>query len=65
MRTTKLGGVTSVAAMLFTVMAAQATPVQWQVEEGGNGHWYELVTSETILTWHEAQAAAEASGGIS
>ncbi|SDG89148.1 lectin-like protein [Alloyangia pacifica] len=31
--------------------------VQWKVEDGGNGHWYEYV--ETPLPWEEARADAE------
>jgi uncharacterized delta-60 repeat protein len=34
---------------------------QWAVEDGGNGHWYELVT--TPLNWSAAKADAEGRGG--
>jgi hypothetical protein len=45
---------------------ASAGPVQWKIEDGGNGHWYELVMPESYLnslTWTEAKALAESSGG--
>src|SRR4051795_2608709 len=37
-------------------------PVQWAVASGGNGHWYAFV-SDPGVTWTEAEAAAETSGG--
>jgi hypothetical protein len=33
-----------------------ADPIEWPVEQGGNGHFYELVVNS--LTWYEAEAAA-------
>jgi hypothetical protein len=39
-----------------------ADPIQWKVEEGGNGHYYELVTTPA-LNWYEAKGYAEALGG--
>ena len=36
-------------------------PVQWRVEDGGNGHWY--VFNSTFQPWDVAQAAAVAQGG--
>lgn len=46
-----------VAAVLALVCgAAQAEPRQWT----GNGHFYEVVTAP-ILTWPEAESAAEQS----
>ena len=36
-------------------------PVQWRVEDGGNGHWYALWNDNG--TWLQAKAAAEARGG--
>jgi hypothetical protein len=37
-------------------------PRQWRVEDGGNGHWYELVISGP-LTWGAARDRAEMRGG--
>lgn len=37
--------------------SAIADTVQWKPEDGGNGHWYELVASP--VTWSNAKVAAE------
>ena len=36
--------------------------VQWRVEDGGNGHWYQLVVSGSIQ-WFDARDAASEAGG--
>ena len=36
--------------------------IQWRIEDGGNGHWYRLVSGE-LLTWSEANDQATALGG--
>ena len=57
-----------VAATLFAG-AASATPVEWTVASGGNGHWYDFLgyglggIPDPIGTWESAQLAAEARGG--
>ena len=38
-------------------------PVQWTVEEGGNGHWYQLIRSENEITSEEHFLLAESLGG--
>lgn len=39
------------AALLTTTTAlAQAAPLQWTVESGGNGHWYEFISAPSIFT---------------
>jgi hypothetical protein len=38
-------------------------PVQWRVEDGGNGHWYAARTDPQILNWTQAQLDAEMAGG--
>ena len=42
--------------------AALADAVQWRVEDGGNGHWYEV--SSDISTWPAARDACVARGGM-
>ena len=37
-------------------------PVQWRVEDGGNGHWYQPVISPGI-TWQQSRSNAQAAGG--
>ena len=49
-------------ASLLGLGAAQAAPVQWTVASGGNGHWYEAISSPNT-SWTAARAAAEARGG--
>jgi len=39
------------------------TPVQWRVEDGGNGHWYEWKPQGTFPSWTAARDAAFAVGG--
>ena len=38
-------------------------PVQWRVEDGGNGHWYAARTDQQILNWTQAKLDAEMAGG--
>ncbi len=40
----------------------QADPVQWQVADGGNGHWYEYFEPANGITWDESRLAAESLG---
>ncbi len=40
----------------------QADPVQWEIAEGGNGHFYEVVLSGPI-SWPEADSEAKDRGG--
>ena len=55
-----------VAAMAVTAAvtangALAGDAVQWRVEDGGNGHWYNV--SQQSLRWSEAEPAARAAGG--
>lgn len=49
------------AACLSTLSLASV--VEWRVADGGNGHLYDVVRSETRLTWEDARAHASALGG--
>jgi hypothetical protein len=55
----------AMAVVASGVVASMASgdAVQWRVEDGGNGHWYEGVTLESGWTWSVAKQAAEAIGG--
>jgi len=59
--------VTLVLAGLGLVLAAvevEAEPVQWRIEDGGNGHWYEPVKAGPEgISWSAAAAAATDVGG--
>ena len=59
MRTLQSLGVVSSIAIASAATAQNA--VQWRVEDGGNGHWYELRTSP--LRWTDARSVALAAGG--
>ena len=41
--------------------AADSTAIQWKVIDGGNGHWYQFVT--TSIPWDLAQAETQLLGG--
>jgi hypothetical protein len=54
----------SVAVVMVSSLSGTAhaqMPVEWQLSEGGNGHWYAL--DPTIRLWPEAREAATARGG--
>jgi hypothetical protein len=49
---------TSALILAAAATPALAVPVQWTTASGGNGHYYEYVP--TYLSWHNANAAANA-----
>ena len=52
------------AVMLATLAGrAAAQPVQWRVEDGGNGHWYEARAVPLGTSWDTSAEVAVASGG--
>ncbi len=54
----------AIAIMVLMLAATtQAASVQWTVESGGNGHWYEAVAVPAGLDWQAADSAAAAKGG--
>jgi formylglycine-generating enzyme required for sulfatase activity len=54
----------AVVGIATTVAGAQSGAVQWRVEDGGNGHWYQcLRTTGSGEVWNVSQAAANALGG--
>ncbi len=54
----------SAVAILFAVSAAQAQQaVQWRVQDGGNGHWYQGVSPSPLVSWFQAKHRAEQVGG--
>ena len=55
------------ATMAFGILAATAAtsfaqPVQWRVEDGGNGHWYQAF-ARASRTWTQCRMDAESMGG--
>ena len=54
-----------VAAALAGVVVSSAAAqdaVQWRVEDGGNGHWYQLIENSTPTCWQDARTNAESIG---
>jgi hypothetical protein len=47
----------------FLESCPQPAQIQWRIEDGGNGHWYELVYVEPDFCWGEAKIEAELQGG--
>ncbi|MEE2895334.1 MAG: dockerin type I domain-containing protein [Planctomycetota bacterium] len=39
-------------------------PIQWRVDEGGNGHWYESVVTGPITFWEAREQALQAGGDL-
>ena len=60
-----LNGV-AVAALIAAVTAPAAfaqEAVQWRVEDGGNGHWYQVKLAGFPIRWQDCRISAEAAGG--
>jgi len=66
-RTTMFDKLTGVAAATAVGLSAaangQGVAVQWRVQDGGNGHWYQRIEAGTFVTWNEARSGAESRGG--
>jgi hypothetical protein len=54
-------GVAALGAALAIGNASHAQAVQWRIEDGGNGHWYQLVSQP--VRWVDAEAHARALAG--
>ena len=61
----KLTSVTAAAVVgiAATVAGAQSGAVQWRAADGGNGHWYQLRWSISLLCWSDARQRCESLGG--
>jgi uncharacterized membrane protein len=47
------------ALISFEVSNSQASPIEWPIATGGNGHFYELVVRDVgPVGWHQARAEA-------
>lgn len=45
-------------ARFGTLASKISEPVEWRLDQGGNGHFYQLVVTEHPITWHEANLRA-------
>lgn len=52
----------SVITILLFSNSIYAELIQWKVSDGGNGHWYEIVSFPTDVTSYEIELAIEAMG---
>lgn len=53
-----VGGV-GLAVIAAVTTAARAAAVQWRVEDGGNGHYYEAISAPGGISWTAANAASQ------
>lgn len=60
-----LAGLLGAAALQLAAPALHAAPVQWTVAAGGNGHWYEYVSTGSIFVGIGFDAARAAALGSS
>jgi len=52
-----------VAGAAMAGSAGAQTAVQWRVEDGGNGHWYQRIDTFARIDWSTAKGRAESLGG--
>jgi len=50
-------------ALLTSPVIHAQDAVQWNVSDGGNGHWYKKIQTGGVVSWTSAKAQAEALGG--
>ncbi|MEY4118682.1 MAG: hypothetical protein RLZZ116_2010 [Planctomycetota bacterium] len=53
----------AVVASGVVASIASGDAIQWRVQDGGNGHWYQGVSSKSGWTWSVARTIAESVGG--
>lgn len=58
----KLATAAATALAMFC-QTAQAVPIQWEISDGGNGHWYEFIHAQGI-NWFQADAAASSASHL-
>jgi hypothetical protein len=66
MRSLKSIGQKSLGVLSSLAIAAGASAqdaMQWRVEDGGNGHWYQIGIASTAISWNSAFASAQRTGG--
>lgn len=55
--------VSFIIVLAWSNVVACADPIQWQISEGGNGHYYEAVVDISGVTWMQARDFAISRGG--
>ena len=56
------GAVAGMTALSSVGVASAQDAVQWRVQDGGNGHWYEARVTQATIAWSDARAQAVANG---
>jgi hypothetical protein len=59
----QIRSVVVVAALGCSAIAYGQQAVQWRVEDGGNGHWYQVKQASSAIAWSSARGLAEGLGG--
>ena len=54
-------GIITALFLIGLIGSVNASPTQWLASEGGNDHWYEVVTFGNGITWAAANLEAESS----
>ncbi|MDG2031293.1 MAG: C-type lectin domain-containing protein, partial [Phycisphaerales bacterium] len=63
---TFMSGAVLASVVLASILGASATAqdaVQWSIDDGGNGHWYQILTADGQPTWQESADHAVSLGG--
>lgn len=56
--------VISAAIIILSIAScAISTPVEWQITDGGNGHFYDVINLGYDINWGQAKTDAELHGG--
>ena len=59
----KFAGIAGAMALAISASVVAQDAVQWRVEDGGNGHWYEATSVPKGIAWLDADQAARSVGG--
>lgn len=57
MKKTLLAGLATGIILIGVCSIVNATPMQWTSGAGANGHWYDVITGSSTISWEDANAA--------
>jgi len=43
-------GITGLALVFGSLGQVEAESMQWQIADGGNGHWYEVIVAPSLIS---------------
>lgn len=64
MRTSMSRSAAVVSSLAISAGALAQNAVQWRVQDGGDGHWYQVIATTSPVSWSAADTAARARGGL-